>query len=249
MNIFGAFTFGSLIKTFLPGFAWLIAIGMLEADFSRLVGATPMIIPFAMENEQTALVLAIPVSILLGLLSNIVVFMGVNDWLVRNPVRRAYPNIFALYDHVASQILDQCWKSVEIPKSDLRASFDRYADAEIILLSAIDVDKLAYVREQYWYFLEFQINLLFSIIAIFLASVVSSASQGCSVQAFFYQFLKYLVLCGPVCVLLYASARKNYLRHVSKMLSLMVAFIGPRTTPSTSVAESNGTGGTVVASS
>ena len=34
MNIFGAFTFGSLIKTFLPGFVWLVAIVMLEAGIS-----------------------------------------------------------------------------------------------------------------------------------------------------------------------------------------------------------------------
>jgi hypothetical protein len=38
MNIFGAFTFGSLIKTFLPGFVWLIAIVILEAFVAQMLG-------------------------------------------------------------------------------------------------------------------------------------------------------------------------------------------------------------------
>jgi hypothetical protein len=38
MNVFSAFTFGSLIKTFLPGLVWLIAIGILEADAQTAVG-------------------------------------------------------------------------------------------------------------------------------------------------------------------------------------------------------------------
>jgi hypothetical protein len=35
MNIFGAFTFGSLIKTFLPGFVWLIALGIVAVDIAQ----------------------------------------------------------------------------------------------------------------------------------------------------------------------------------------------------------------------
>ena len=38
MNIFGAVTFGNLIKTFLPGLVWLIAFAILEADFAQLRG-------------------------------------------------------------------------------------------------------------------------------------------------------------------------------------------------------------------
>jgi len=37
MNIFGAFTFGSLIKTFLPGFVWLVAMVMVSVDVACLV--------------------------------------------------------------------------------------------------------------------------------------------------------------------------------------------------------------------
>jgi hypothetical protein len=38
MNIFGAVTFGSLIKTFLPGLVWLCAFAIVEADIALYCG-------------------------------------------------------------------------------------------------------------------------------------------------------------------------------------------------------------------
>ena len=105
MNIFGAFTFGSLIKTFLPGLVWLLAILMLEIDIAQMLQVEPMLWTFVRTKDQAALVLAIPASILIGLVSNIVVFMGINDWLVRTPVRHSHRDLCALYDALAQRIL------------------------------------------------------------------------------------------------------------------------------------------------
>jgi hypothetical protein len=169
MNIFGSFTFGSLIKTFLPGVVWLLAIGVLETDISRLLGLEPFLLTIARDSAQVTLVLALgfPAAILLGLMSNIVVFMGVNDRLVRTPVRSANKDLFALYDHLAARVRDRCWPSAGLPDAAQRKIFDTHTDVEIIMLAVIDQDKMAYVREQYWYHLEFQMNLLLSLVALF----------------------------------------------------------------------------------
>ncbi len=228
MNIFGAFTFGSLIKTFLPGLVWLIAIGILEADVSQLVEEPPIIFAFVKANTQAALVLAIPASILLGLLSNIAVFMGVNDRLIRDPVKKANPGLFALYDRLADQIRDQYWDLVECADEDVRREFNLHIDAELIMLQTIGVEKMAYVREQYWYYLEFQINLILSILMLFLSLAAFSALNANSFHNFFIHVLLYFALMAPVCGLLFWAARKNYQRHISKMLSLMASIVCPR---------------------
>jgi hypothetical protein len=226
MNIFGAFTFGSLIKTFLPGFVWLIAIAMLEGDISRLHGVAPVILGYAAAHDQSALVLAIPTAILLGLLSNIIVFLGVNDWLVRDPVRAANPGLFTLHDRLATKLRERCWDGLAWTDGDLRRSFDRFTDAELIMLPEIGVDRLSYVREQYWYHLEFQVNLLLSVVVIFAAATISAALSGQPVRTFLLHTMVYLVLAGLACALLRHAARKNYQRHIAKMLSLMAAVLG-----------------------
>lgn len=228
MNIFGAFTFGSLIKTFLPGFVWLIAIGILEADVSQFVEEPPIIFSFAKANTQAALILAIPASILLGLLSNIAVFMGVNDRWIRDPVKKANPGLFALYDRLAGQIRDRYWTLVECTDEDVRKEFDLHIDVELIMLQTIGVDKLAYVREQYWYYLEFQINLILSILVLFLSMSASSALNTNSFNTFLAHVALYFALMAPVCGLLFRAARKNYQRHIAKMSSLMASIVCPR---------------------
>jgi hypothetical protein len=221
MNIFGAFTFGSLIKTFLPGFVWLVALLLIFVDLQEMAGAKQTLWTHIQAKDQAALVLAIPASILLGLLSNVVVFMGVNDYLVRVPVRAASPGLCALYDMLAQRVRDRYWEALGNADPALRPAFNTHIDAELVLLHCIGVDKLAYVREQYWYHLEFQLNMLLSIGALALALVIwlllPVTPRG--------------VLLAGACVMLallamralVLAARKNYARHIAKIATIMAA--------------------------
>jgi hypothetical protein len=227
MNIFGAFTFGSLIKTFLPGFVWLVAIIMLEADVARMLNATPYLWTFVQTKDQAALVLAIPASILLGLLSNVIVFMGINDWLVRGPIKRANPDLCGLYDVLAQRLRTRCWDALQATDPALKTTFDKHVDAEIVLLHTIGVEELAYVREQYWYHLEFQLNLVLSIAAIALALVISVLLGPGSGAARFGLASACVVGAALVMWALVVAARKNYMRHVAKITSIMAAVLCP----------------------
>jgi hypothetical protein len=224
MNIFGAFTFGSLIKTFLPGFVWLFAFTILAADGAQLLHFRTDIWAFLKSNEQTALVLAIPLSILLGLMSNIIVFMGVNDRLVRNPMRTANPVLFAMCDGLEYRIREQCWTALA-PQNDInKPFFFKNLDVELVILEKIGVEKLAYVREQYWYHLEFQLNLMLSLIAIFVALAVASIlNKGWFTASGLV--VMWIAIGIFVSRWLLVAARKNYLRHVAKMASLMTAVL------------------------
>ena len=129
------------------------------------------------EQASTVLILAFPASIFVGLLSNVVVFMGLNDFLVRTPFRKKRAELFALHAKLSQQVREKCWTALGLNDPALKRSFDEWADPEIIIVERIGADKLAYVREQYWFHLEFQLNLLISFGAIFVALVVSGFHQ------------------------------------------------------------------------
>jgi len=134
MNIFGAFTFGSLIKTFLPGFVWLVALVVMVSEVQEVFDVYDTLWAQAKDKDQAALVLSIPVSILLGLLSNIIVFMGLNDRLVRNPVRTANVDLCKLYDMLALRLRDRYWQALDGADAALRPAFNFWVDPELILL-------------------------------------------------------------------------------------------------------------------
>ena len=238
MNIFNAFTFGSLIKTFVPGFVWLIALGGL---IFQAFSSEPDFWQFAASHDQAILVLAIPASLLLGLLSNIVVFMGVNDWLVRLPVKKKFPDLFVLYDSLVAAYRDKCWGSLGGNDDAMKCIFDKYIDVEILVLQRVDLDQLIYLREQYWYHLEFQVNLFVSSVALSFSFVIVSVMHQpacsilntpvCPVQniSLGLSVLKWVTGYGFVALLSYAllipAAKKNFQRHISKISSLIAAAI------------------------
>ncbi|MFB9266121.1 hypothetical protein ACFFWD_23700 [Bradyrhizobium erythrophlei] len=228
MNIFGAVTFGSLIKTFLPDLVWLIAFAILDNDLALLLGYESYLWS-ALKNKDlasTLLVLAFPASILVGLLSNVIVFMGLNDLFVRNPFKRKHRELFSLHATLSDKVRDQCWTAMKIDDQSLRASFYKWTDPEIIIVERIGADKLAYVREQYWYHLEFQLNLLISLVAVFVALGTSVLiNRGFSPAIGGERIAAAIIVCGFVCYGLLRAAQKNYERHIAKMASLMTALL------------------------
>jgi hypothetical protein len=220
MNVFGAFTFGALIKTFLPGFVWLAALAIGETELAAVLG-WPSVWEFIKQKDSLAAVLAVPSSILLGLISNILVFMGLNDWLVRAPVRRDAPQLFGLYDELSARMRGKCWSAVAC-NDKFQGAFKDHIDVELMILHKVGVNTLAYIREQYWFHLEFQMNLFLSLTAIaFVACFYFGRIHGMIGVA------ATLVVVAAVDAFLVSAARKNYCRHIAKMASMMAAVLCP----------------------
>jgi hypothetical protein len=220
-------TFGSLIKTFLPGLVWLIAFGILDHDLALALGYHSYVQEMFADKDraQTIIILAFPASILVGLLSNVIVFMGLNDWLVRNPFKQTNPQLSKLHTSLSAAVKDQCWAAMAV-NGALKQSFDDWTDPEMIIVERIGADKLAYVREQYWYHLEFQLNLLISVVAIsaaLCASIALETTLGWIPRV--QLVLLAIAACAMICSGLLMAARKNYMRHIAKMASLMVALL------------------------
>jgi len=116
MNIFGAVTFGSLIKTFLPGLVWLIAFGIVDYDLAMAFGYRSYLMDALADKDraQAIMILSFPASILVGLLSNVVVFMGLNYLLVRNPFKRKHRQLFDLHTKLSAAVRDRCWAAMDL---------------------------------------------------------------------------------------------------------------------------------------
>ncbi|ABD07344.1 hypothetical protein RPB_2642 [Rhodopseudomonas palustris HaA2] len=221
MNVFGAFTFGALIKTFLPGFVWLAALVLGETQLAPWLGWPSWgHYVIAKEYQTSATVLAVPLSILLGLISNILVFMGINDNLVRKPVRVKNAPLFELFDELSALLRARCWSAIGCIDASRAGAFKDNIDPEQLLLHKIGVSTIGYIREQYWFHLEFQMNLWLSITVLSAALcgylIGSQTPTRAILIVAVYAFASWVLI---------SAARKNYCRHIEKMASMMAAVL------------------------
>lgn len=153
--------------------------------------------------------------------------MGINDTLVRRPVRRQTPALFALYDQIIARVCAKYRDALAFAEPSVREAFMDNADAELLILDTIKVEHLAYVREQYWYHMEFQVNLLLAIARALIGLLTGLAAPLTGVN--YRPTLEWAAFdvftLGGSCWFLLRAARKNYRRHVAKMTSLMSAAI------------------------
>ncbi|MBN7795510.1 hypothetical protein [Parahaliea mediterranea] len=228
MNVFGAFTFGNLIKTFLPGLIWLFGLVLLEASIAGFFDSAPAALWFIRSFPQVSLVLAIPFSILLGLFSNVIVFMGLNDVLVRNPSKRdpEGKNVHELYDLVCGKTRQFVWEPIKVDgdSEPSRNTDSPCVDAEVLVLHELGAAQLSFVREQYWSYVEFLMNLMLGL-WVLTGAVLLRCLTAYPLAPALCITLPLLAASALVSCFLVKAARKNYQRHIAKMLSLILSVL------------------------
>lgn len=158
MELFGSFGFGRLLKTFLPGFVALLGtIAYSELTIIAIHGA-PIIVPFAFARAGAFSAGAIPVAIILGVLSNSVCFVYAHRALQRyhsEHVPRYYELAKLLQELLAKRIgtTSNC-----SPETALLVVTN--TDLSGLLLPLQPVDKLTLLKERFWSYGEFQLNML-----------------------------------------------------------------------------------------
>lgn len=223
MNIAGM-GFTRLIKTFVPGvLLFIIAVGYVEVA-ATLGRGQYVLLPLFATNVSIAVAVASVAGIMLGVLSNMVVFAWANDRLVRKPFDAAHP-------WVAETERSLTRRAVHIKRAkDLAPQVPMDAfDAEYLLTAEIPLDKDTFLRESYWYYLEFQMNTALAIL-VGLPLAVSGAyayfvwlglppTGGVVLGAMIALVLSYMI------VWLIQTARLNYRRHALKRISMLIAAV------------------------
>ena len=126
------------------------------------------------------------------------------------------------------RIRSQCRETLALDQQEARHDFDTHTDVELIMLAGLGTTTLAYVREQYWYHLEFQVNFLLSFVGLFVGAALNAGLGPCTGMSLLLNLFLYFLVFPVMGALLLTAARKNYARHISKMLSLMVGVLCQR---------------------
>ena len=225
MNVFGSFGFGRLIKTFLPGYVALL--GILLAFDAGLAREKYGFEVFSVLSENAVLssVASVPLAIILGLLSNMVFYVGGTNVLVYSPCRERLKDIESLKEKLYSDAY-KSWKNTDVVSNERYVAFQKHSEPEFFFLAAVRLDKLAYLRDSYWYYLEFQLNIMLSSAVLAVGGAwscwerlpASATTQEFSRLAPWKILMSWFAL-AFLCVF---SARKNYVEYTKKNLSLYV---------------------------
>ena len=162
MNLFGVFSFGSLIKTFLPGLIlFFVMLMYLELTVFYIFDDT-CVFKFLIDKVLFFTILSIPVSIILGIILNTVVFSGMSDWLIEDRHKRNNAEFYNLQKSIMEKMNIKVSKKFDLSDKD-SSVFKNTIDPRYFFLHKKPLENLMYLRESYWYYMEFQLNTLVAI--------------------------------------------------------------------------------------
>lgn len=87
------------------------------------------------------------------------------------------------------------------------------------MLWACNPDKVTYIQDKYWFYMEFQMNMALATVLVFIGSILNLRGA----EAGLASYLIATIVAGALIYVFMWAARRNYLRHRSKMLSFKLA--------------------------
>ena len=218
MNPFTSFNFSGLIKTFLPGFLIAGALIWICQTFG---------VPVAniyQSNKEVALLGLIVGGITLGLFSNTLVFMVLNDLCIRSRHKKKHAEFYVFEAWVQGRTV----ASISgVPKSGRPAEYADYVDHEALMIDKDRLPLLTYWLERYWFYMEFDLNMIVATSTITLGAIAHLVMQTTPSEAgrAFVVGAGVVLASGLVIWLLYAAAARNFDRHKRKVTSLQLAAV------------------------
>lgn len=225
MNVFGAFGFGSLIKTFLPGFV-LFFVFLIYLDlFIYLTHDYVKITQQLLDQPALFAAIAIPVSIIFGVTLNSIVFSGLSEFLLENRHEKKEKPFYNLRKFVFEETGELMARHFGF-SGEQKQTFKQVFDPRYFLLHRRALNNVMYLRESYWYYMEFQLNILFAIflgIPAFIAVLYLLMTKAIITLSTFVLMSLAVILCWLVYSwLLMRSAEANLFSHRKKELSLLL---------------------------
>lgn len=228
MNIFGAFNFGRLIKTFLPGFVILIGLYLFIDESIFIASSRTIFLQWISQNATLLAFVSLPLSLICGIISNMIFFTFLTDKLVRNPYNKANADINKIQETIATRVNDRYSSEGKLPR-ELFEDYKKHIDLEFLLLPLVKLEKLIFLQESYWYYLEFQLNIslatVFFAVAAISWSAVHYSTLGFSPCSYFCLLVAFLLMVILVTLISLKASRLNYDRHRRKLLSLLIGAI------------------------
>lgn len=162
MNLFGAFSFGKLIKTFLPGFILSLAILIYLEILFEVNNLNFNIYRIVSESSTLFTVLIIPISITLGVFSNSIFFTFLNRKIITNKFYTNNESFCKFEKSVYMKMKNRFIKALDIDEKEAN-DFKKHIDVNMFLFNKTDLNKINSIKDSYWNYLEFQLNILLAI--------------------------------------------------------------------------------------
>lgn len=225
MDLFGSFNFSRLIKTFLPGFMLCLS-AMAYVDIIALQIANKYILYFfAFESPVLFTVLLIPISIIFGVYSNTFFFALGYELLIFNHFKKKNIDLFNFENTVKEKIKTQLIDEMVLLEEQ-KESFIKHLDIKSFYLNKLDVDKISFLKDSFWYYLEFQLNILLGLNTLCPAVIFFIIKGGINLSIHWtiitLIIISFFVIIVAVNSLFIKSARKNFKHHKEKYLSLLI---------------------------
>ena len=228
MDLSQAFSFGRVLKTILPGLVVVLAfvLGVDALETARAPATPHVVLHWIMENSGAASLIGIPLIILGGVLLNTLFFVWLSEVLVKRRCLREHPGLRkaesdlkeVLKERICSEgsRFEKCWRSVDTQGIDLL----------FIFLPEATLDHTMYAKDRYWYYYEFEANMLAGAWLLAVA-VILQVTVPVFMGVSKWSILQALATCTGVLLAaigahlwLLSGAKKNYIGFRRAMLSL-----------------------------
>ncbi len=220
MNPFSTFSFSGFIKTFLPGFLLCVTALLTVQSFIPETGK------IVANNKEIAIVVAIIASIILGLLCNTLSFCWILDLFIRvksDMIKGSeHSELFSLKTTIEERII-----SIYSSKLNLDLKTTKL-DVNGLVLHKDNMPIRVYWMDSYWFYLEFQLNFAISLFILGIAGTVIGLKAMIAPNAFYggaitcagivaFDFFIFIL-----CMSLVGAAKRNYIRHVNRLLGIAI---------------------------
>ena len=228
MNLFSAFSFGSLIKTFIPGLVLFFVLLVYIELFGYWIHGYLGIFDYLFKNPLLITFISIPTSIFLGVILNSIVFSGLSSYLLENRHEKNNKSFYEFRKYVIAKTNEKMSTYFDFSEQQ-KEIFKQTVDPRYFFLHKESLANLMYLRESYWYYLEFQLNTLVAItfgMPLFVATLFVLKSN--SIIELHTLFITTIIL--AIAWFLFAwlcmrSALFNLDAHRKKELSLLLGTI------------------------
>jgi len=200
---------------------------LIDCALTLPSGGPPVIASWAAANSVSFGVLAVPLGLILGLLSNTLFFYLLDERLVYRAVRAAYRDL-----DLAEKAFNAATATDTVnalPATHRSNALAEVVDVGTLLLPDTSLPGLAMARDGFWVYMDFQLNLALSAAfawpAIIWATYIAREKLGLAMGQWIIASVVLSVLFVCVILMLIGAARMNYYYYRRRLLALAVTAV------------------------
>ncbi|HCG9621012.1 TPA: hypothetical protein N2940_004528 [Vibrio parahaemolyticus] len=224
MNLSGAFSYGNIIKTLIPGICVTLATLSLIDAYMFSFESRYVTFDFVSKYSVLSLGMLIPCSIFAGIISNSVCFSMIIPKYIEKPLKTKDVEFFKYKKDVINEMNSHYFELLQYDQ-EMRNSFDENFDVRSLLLNRKNLSNFQYLRESYWYYMEFQVNSILSIALLSLTALLHiflNYWMGNLGGTYALLYVVFILLSNYILFKVFMrAARENYVKHEKKSLSYL----------------------------